>query len=1180
MTRRYRSPSPRRRKASPRGGETYRYQDRYDRCEDPLRKSNDSKYYPPRSRKTHEKLQEEFSGEYAPPDEDKPLPYIRVLLENTPVDAFIDTGSDLTIMSEQLRNHIPSLIRQAYQPPYFLAKSVTGENIDSVGTVRATLSIGSQLCKNDFHVVRNVSRPLLLGWDFLLHNQATVDVREGVLVIGDDKLPLLRKRHDAPASCNLITVEHTIIPPESYVQIRAMLETSPYIISPDSYVGILEPKYFDEPAILVPRTISKIHDGHLLATIVNPTKTSVQVKKDSLLGQVYSIHGSKDPEYVILDEEYIPKEMSKDTGKIPKVNVDLEHLTQEQRDKVNGLLREFSDVFQDFPGRTDLVRHAIRTKSDPISQRAYRTSPKMKVEIQAQIDKLLKDDIIEESQSPWSAPIVLVKKKDNTYRFCVDYRKLNAVTIRDSHPLPRVDDILDAIAGSQYFSTMDLTHGYWQIMMNDNDKEKTAFTTGIGLYQFRVMPMGLVNAPSSFQRLMGLVLKATGAVLCQKQSGKEVVIAYASHTFTKPEQNWATYDKELFAIVWAVRNFRQYLSSSKFIIYTDHKPLVGLHKIPIGNDPTGRRARWALEMDLYDWVIKYRPGCKNGNADALSRIPSPLTGTASQCTTGSHNECNDVLVNSVLPENGTIQMHDGSEVHSSSSKGYHSVISNSKSAMFLGIDNTVIRQEQTSDPILSEVIEWVTHGKKPPKQELTGTSRVLRKLWWEFPKLVIVEGLLCRKLLLPGRESLQLVILKAMIDEILPLIHGSGYAGHFGCDKTLRRAQQNCYWPYMQQSIREYCLACESCNVRNSPIPQRKAPMQSIRTSRPFQVVCADITELPVTAKGNRYVLVLMDHFSKYVNLYPMQDQKAVTVAKCIFENYVKQHGIPEQLHTDQGRQFEGEVVTHLCKSLGIRKTRTTPYHPQSDGLIERFNRTMKDQLAKYIAAGHSDWDDEYLGYIEFAYNTACHSTTGYTPYFVLHGRECRTPVTLLTAPPELQTNVTPGTPAFYCTKLKEKMKHAFESITEQSAGSQEKQKYYYDLSKKFHPFLPGDLVMVNNAADRSKIAPKWVGPFLVVKVLSRSGDNITYEIQDNANPARLFNVHYNRLKPYYEKPTNLNVRNSGPLIIPERPHRKEESRTKNDTPVPTSMKDTSYKTTSGRTVKPVKKFGNWLYKY
>lgn len=163
-------------------------------------------------------------------------------------------------------------------------------------------------------------------------------------------------------------------------------------------------------------------------------------------------------------------------------------------------------------------------------------------------------------------------------------------------------------------------------------------------------------------------------------------------------------------------------------------------------------------------------------------------------------------------------MHDGSEVHSSSSKGYQSTISDSKSAMFLCIDNTAIRQEQTSDPVLSKVIEWVTHGKKPPKQELTGTSRVLRKLWWEFPKLVIVEGLLCRKLLLPGRESLQLVIPKAMTDEILPLIHGFGYAGHFGFDKTLRRAQQNCHWPYMQQSVREYCLAYESCNVRNSPI--------------------------------------------------------------------------------------------------------------------------------------------------------------------------------------------------------------------------------------------------------------------------------------------------------------------------------------------------------------------------
>ena len=115
-------------------------------------------------------------------------------------------------------------------------------------------------------------------------------------------------------------------------------------------------------------------------------------------------------------------------------------------------------------------------------------------------------NIIQESHSPWSSPIVLVRKKDNTFRFCIDYRKLNAITIRDSHPIPRQDDSLDALNSSSFFSVMDLSSGYWQVPLHPNDKEKTAFTTGTSLYHFNVMPFGLVNAPMTFQRLMEVAL--------------------------------------------------------------------------------------------------------------------------------------------------------------------------------------------------------------------------------------------------------------------------------------------------------------------------------------------------------------------------------------------------------------------------------------------------------------------------------------------------------------------------------------------------------------------------------------------------------------------------------------------------------------------------------------------------
>lgn len=166
------------------------------------------------------------------------------------------------------------------------------------------------------------------------------------------------------------------------------------------------------------------------------------------------------------------------------------------------LISKYSDVFSvdDYDyGRIDLVKHTIRTgDAQPIRQRAYRTSPHIRAEIDRQVQQLLSHDVIEESCSSWASPVILVKKRDGSYRFCIDFRKLE-VTVKDSYPLPRASDALDSLAGARWFSTMDLSSGYWQVELDPNDSEKTTFNTGSALYQFKVMPMGLTNAPPTFQ---------------------------------------------------------------------------------------------------------------------------------------------------------------------------------------------------------------------------------------------------------------------------------------------------------------------------------------------------------------------------------------------------------------------------------------------------------------------------------------------------------------------------------------------------------------------------------------------------------------------------------------------------------------------------------------------------------
>lgn len=291
----------------------------------------------------------------------------------------------------------------------------------------------------------------------------------------------------------------------------------------------------------------------------------------------------------------------------------------------------------------------------------------------------------------------------------------------------------------------------------------------------------------------------------------------------------------------------------------------------------------------------------------------------------------------------------------------------------LSHNGSSVAELQQSDPDIGQVLAWLAEGRRPQRWRLKDASRGLRRLWHEFPRLAFVDGLLCRVVRLSGvGETTQVVVPAVLVPEILRHLHGAPLTAHLAYERVLARVRGVCYWPTM--CLGHWCDQCYACWRKKSPVPQHHTPMRTSHVERPFQRVAADILESPTTSAGNRYVLVVEGYFTKFVNLYDIADHRATTVAECLFQNYILEHGVMETLHMDMGRQFESDVVKHLCGALGVKKTHTTPYNPKSDGMVERFNRTLIDQLAKMLLSCEGEWDT-FLSQVAFAYNTSVHSS-------------------------------------------------------------------------------------------------------------------------------------------------------------------------------------------------------------
>ena len=1187
-----------------------------------------------------------------------------------------------------------------------------GLPLDVIGRVVVPVSLGQFNADQEFIVVERLSVECILGADFLVKHGAVIDCRAGTLALGHQPRLVV----PISTSPNRISNVKAQTPDEMMVSLPETLEVQgrsvmliiAHLDAAYTQAGIVEPLTATRTGvpknILVARTLTGVSSKQeLVVEVTNTSPTPTRIHKGTKLATFIPLH-----QVCVIDSVQENTSVSAECGQEPpKVDLTGTNLLPEEQSELLHLLATYSNLFvsdKEQLGRTSVVKHSIETSGYPIRQPVRRLPESTRGAVDQEVQKMLKQGVIRPSTSPWSSPVVLVRKKDGSWRFCVDYRKVNSVTHRDAYPLPRIDATLDSLAGSKFFTTLDLASGYWQVELDEEAKEKTAFSIPSGHFEFNVMPFGLTNAPATFQRLMqcvlagltpsecliylddiivfgksftehlhrleavfqclnkaGLKLKpekcyfarnevqylghivtadgikpnpskteavssypvpmnvrelrqflgltnyyrrfvegyskiaeplhqltrktskgyvwtpncqnafdelkyrlttppilaypdfsdefilhtdasatALGGVLCQSKNGQEHVIAYWSRQLTKPERNYSTIEREALAVVAAVKEFYPYLYGSHFTLFTDHNPLTALKGL---KDVSGRIGRWMLFLQQFDFEIKYKPGRVHGDADALSRTPvRSASDEAGDGVGGDGDDDGGEGSGGDGYDGGVGSGGDGDdggeECGGDRNGGASSGDSGSDIAVAIlqpiFISHEDIRSAQHEDKDLKPLLDGLMNGNIP------------RNIQPGLRKCFIVDGILCRKFIQNGvTHHTQIVVPSKLRGKVLQQLHDC--SGHLGLKKTLGKLKERFYWPGYEGDTEFHIQECKQCQRRNPPNPQPQAPMGTIKATQPFEKLSWDIMgPLPATNQGHKYILVVTDLFTKWVEAFPLRDTTSATLAKVLVDEIISRYGVPAYLHSDQGANLCSELIKTICKLLGVERTRTSAYHPQGNGQVERFNRTLESMLAKVVNENQKNWDT-CLQKVLFAYRTSIHDTTGFTPFHLVFGRTPNLPVDLMLG--RFDQDELPEYPDFV-QDLHGKLKESFSIANKRLSDANARQKKAYDKRCHGVDFKVGDRVWLYVPAVKpgktKKLSSLWRGPYTV---LDRTSP-VNYKIQLIGGTACLI-VHRNRLKPCYGEPSHIRVTNAKPqtqeATLPDQPHNPARPRSYRD---------------------------------
>ena len=394
------------------------------------------------------------------------------------------------------------------------------------------------------------------------------------------------------------------------------------------------------------------------------------------------------------------------------------------------------------------------------------------------------------------------------------------------------------------------------------------------------------------------------------------------------------------------------------------------------------------------------------------------------------------------------------------------------------------REMQLGDSDIHDLLVWKEEGVEPTQAMLHLSSPAVRNFWQNKALLEVRHGVLFYRWVEESGERSLLVVPHQLKQEVMRLSHDLKLSGHPGMQRTLHRLRQRHIWHKMNKDCKLYVLSCKECNRQKKASVKPRGELGMFHAGAPVERLHIDILgPFPQSVTGNRYILMLVCQFTKWLEAYPLPEQTAEQTARVVVDHFTSRFGVPEQIHTDQGRNFTSKLFEGICKLLEITKTRTTPYWPCSNGQVERYNRTIL-QLIRCHLQGSLRWDED-LPLLTSAIRSVPNRQTGFTPNMLMLGREVRHPADLLFG---VETAEVTSMPEFV-TKMQERFRRIHDLVREKLKTSQVRQKKVYDQHLRQATYQVGDVVYRRNDVSKKgqskKLVAAWKGPFLIQEVLT-----------------------------------------------------------------------------------------------